>query len=204
MTKHVFLSAVLITGLCAVSPSAQAGEVRVGVMAHDVEIAGLGGVREKERSESVTGQYIFDKELFWGVRPFVYGSANLAGNTSHGGFGVNFKRNFWSNYYVDLDTGLSAHNGAIRVPNPADAAADLNGSTAAEIRAEVARRFERKNSEIEFGSSVLFRNAIAIGYDINATYSVDIVYEHLSHGQILGGPENEGLDSVGVRLISRF
>jgi hypothetical protein len=33
---------------------------------------------------------------------------------------------------------------------------------------------------------------------------VQAVFEHLSHGQILGSGRNQGLDMAGVRVVYRF
>lgn len=209
MTKSLILSAcaAVLTGL-AFTPASNADEFRVGVMAHDVEIAGLGGVREKERSEAITAEYIWDTPQWldwaWGAKPYVYGSGNLAGNTSHAGAGVNWRGNFLESFYAEWGFGLSVHNGEIRVPNPADAIVDLAGSSNAEIRAEIERRFARKRDTIEFGSRALFRNQFVIGYELSDDWAAEIVYEHLSNGRVIGGPENEGLDNVGLRVARRF
>jgi lipid A 3-O-deacylase len=31
-----------------------------------------------------------------------------------------------------------------------------------------------------------------------------LIYEHLSHGQILGNGRNQGLDTLGLRVAYRF
>lgn len=190
------------------TPDAQAGEARFGIMQHDVDVAGIGGVREKESSQGILLEYRFDSPEFlkpiWAPKPYIGGSINLSGNTSHGGAGLAWQKSFTDKFYGEFAFGLSVHNGEERVPNPADAATDLPGATAAEIQAEITRRFERKRDTIEFGSSVLFRNQLAVGYAVSDTWSTELVYEHLSNGTIIGGPENEGLDSLGLRVAYKY
>ena len=77
----------------------------------------------------------------------------------------------------------------------------LLGATTCE---EIAARFVRKCSEIEFGSNVFFRSEFAHGYRFTGEWASAFVFEHFSHGQILGGPENEGSNNVGLRVARRF
>lgn len=188
-------------GIVAVSAPAQADELRAGIVLHDGEFFEdliFGGKHGKEQSVAITAEYIWETpdwlEWAWGARPYIGGTANLEGETSHGGAGVVWRGEFWDNFYADFALGLVVHSGHVRTPNPIDA-------TTPE---EVAIRHARKASEIEFGSRVLFRENIALGYRFTEEWAGEIMYEHLSHGQILGGPENEGANTVGVRLSRRF
>lgn len=181
--------------------SAQADEMRAGVSLHDGEFFEdlvFGGKHGKEQSISLTAEYIWDTPDWlnwaWGARPYVGGTVNLEGETSHGGGGVVWRGSFLGNFYADFSLGLVVHSGHVRTPNPIDA-------TTPE---EVAIRHARKAAEIEFGSRVLFRENFALGYRFSEKWAGEITYEHLSHGQLLGGPENEGANSVGVRLARRF
>ncbi|MEE9347053.1 MAG: acyloxyacyl hydrolase [Robiginitomaculum sp.] len=200
------LSLVLATAsFCAASMTAQAGELRFGVMQHDVEIAGLGGVREKESSQALVLDYRFDElDIFWSPKPYVGGSLNLAGKTSHYGAGLAWTKGFSDNFYGDFSFGLAGHTGSVRVLNPIDTHEDLAGQPVDVIIAEINRRFAVKKDTIEFGSEILFRSQFAVGYTLSDDWAAEFVYEHLSHGQILGGPENEGLDSAGLRLARKF
>ncbi|WP_017931710.1 acyloxyacyl hydrolase [Robiginitomaculum antarcticum] len=190
-------AALVLTPALAV-PTASAGDARIGVMLHDVQIFGLGGARGKEKSESISLEYVFDQPQWldwaWGARPYVGGSVNLSGNTSHGGAGVLWRKGFFDSFYGEASFGLVVHDGTIRVPNPADA-------TTAE---EVAIRQQRKRTEIEFGSRALFRTQFAVGYAWTEEFSTEFTVEHLSNGKILGNDENEGVDSYGIRFNRRF
>ena len=208
MRKIIGFSATLLLVGFAQAPNAYAGEWRVGFMKHDVEIAGLGGVREKEASEAIELEFLFDSpdmlERIWSPKPYVYASGNLGGNTSHAGAGLAWRKGFWDYYYGEFAFGLSVHDGEKRVANPADAVTDRPDLMGQDLLDEIQRRFDRKNDTIEFGSAALFRTQFAIGYEWTDNWATEVVYEHLSNGRIIGGPENEGLDNVGLRVAYRY
>ena len=54
------------------------------------------------------------------------------------------------------------------------------------------------------GSRDLFRTTFGLHYDINEAWGAELLYEHLSHGQILGNGRNQGLDNIGVRISYKF
>jgi lipid A 3-O-deacylase len=54
------------------------------------------------------------------------------------------------------------------------------------------------------GSRDLFRTSLALTWDLSESFAVQGIYEHLSHGQILGSGRNQGLDEIGVRAVWRF
>ncbi|PHS40868.1 MAG: hypothetical protein COA91_03300 [Robiginitomaculum sp.] len=199
--KKIFLSTTLICALAGFGGHlAQADEIRLGVMVHDAKFFDglLGGRKGKEQSISVTGEYIFNSPdwLSWAYspKPFVGGSLNLGGKTSFGGAGLLWRHDFQNRYYADLGFGLVTHDGAVRTPDPLLSTDPV----------EVSERRRRKFTEIEFGGRVLFRTGLTFGYRFNEKWAGEITYEHLSHGQILGGPENEGLNNAGFRIARRF
>jgi len=201
------LSATMLSLLMA--PAAHAGEVRLGVFNHDVEIAGIGGDKGKETGAAIALEYRFESpsifESIWSPKPYVYVSGNLDGNTSHAGAGLAWQKSFSDDWYGQFAFGLSGHNGEERVPNPADAGANLGSDAAsADVEAEIIRRFELKRNTIEFGSIALFRIQLAMGYDWTDAVATELVYEHLSNGRIIGGPENEGLDNIGLRIAYKY
>ena len=57
---------------------------------------------------------------------------------------------------------------------------------------------------IYFGSKDLFRTGLALNRDFGPNWGMQVLYEHLSHGQILGNGRNQGVDSVGVRAYWRL
>lgn len=179
---------------------AAAQEIRFGLTLHDTELAEdiLGGRHGKEESWALNGEYLFDSPDFLGwafsPNPYLGGTLNLEGKTSYGGGGLHWRIGHESSLYASFAFGLVVHNGEIRTPNPA------TGQTYEEIL-ELLRR---KQTEIEFGSRVLFREDFAVGYRLNQNWATEFSFEHLSHGQILGGPENEGSNAFTLRLARRM
>ena len=195
-----------LCGLFVFPIQAHAGEVRIGIMKHDVDIPNITIRPVKEQSTSITGEYIFDTPNWpaWtlGARPYVYGSINLEGKTNHGGAGLYWRQHITSKFYAEFGGGLSLHSGTKRIEFPSQS--DFPTLTRQQRIALITSLFARTQNEIQFGSDALFRAQIAVGYDFSDKWGADIVYEHLSNGQILGGPENGGLDSIGMRLSRKF
>jgi len=177
---------------------AVADEVRVGLMAQDIKIDGIGGTKGKEEGVALTLEYVADTPEFleWALKPKPYfgGSINLSGDTSYGGAGMLWRTSDTDRFYGELAFGLVIHDGELELPLPGEA-----------TTAEQALEFDRLNREnIEFGSRALFRTQFAAGYRLSDDWSAELVYEHLSHGKILSNGSNEGLDSIGVRIGKRF
>jgi len=210
----------LITAIGLSAPAfAQVSEIRFGAHQHDIEFFGLGGKKGKETSAALNAEIIFAEPDFlkWALspQPYIGGSLNLEGNTSYGGAGLMWRQTLGDKLYFDFAFGLVAHNGTKEVALPSyfndpSIVAGINGGglTAAQlqrIRTENVPYFERLNTEIEFGSSVLFREALTLGFRVSDRWATEVYVEHLSHGNILVQNEpNEGLDVLGGRLSYRF
>ena len=54
------------------------------------------------------------------------------------------------------------------------------------------------------GSDDLFRTSLALTYDFNEDWAAQLMYEHYSHGQILGNGRNQGMDNIGIRIAYTF
>ena len=96
-------------------------------------------------------------------------------------------------FYVEYATGLSVTEGTKTIPSP-------NTETDAAI---IANLVNRKATEIEFGSNVLFRNAFALGFNLSADIGIELVWEHHSHAKLFSSV-NEGIDNAGIRIAKRF
>ncbi|NNE58149.1 MAG: hypothetical protein HKN36_08585 [Hellea sp.] len=189
---------LFLVPVLALAMPAQADEVRVGLMAQDIKISGIGGVKGKEEGIALTLEYVADSPEFleWALKPKPYagGTINLSGDTSYGGAGMLWRTSENGKFYGELAFGLVIHDGELELPSPGDATTP-----------EQALEFDRLNREnIEFGSRALFRTQFAAGFRLSDDWSAELVYEHLSHGKILSNGSNEGLDSVGVRIGKRF
>ncbi|CAM3636608.1 acyloxyacyl hydrolase [Litorimonas haliclonae] len=174
---------------------AQTAEMRVGANIHDIEILGFGTNKEKENSVAINAELVFEEPQFlkWALspQPYIGGTYNLEGNTSYGGGGLLWRQGFGNKFYGDFSFGLVIHNGNLEFDRPTTPAESL-----------VFQEQTREN--IEFGSRILFRQQIALGYRFNKTYSAEFFIEHLSHGRILSSRSNEGLDVIGGRVAKRF
>lgn len=216
--KTLLLSLVTAFGLSAPT-FAQVSEIRGGVQQHDIEFFGLGGKKGKETSVALNAEIVFEEPEFlkWALspQPYVGGSLNLEGNTSYGGAGLLWRQTLSDRIYFDFGFGLVVHDGTKEVPLPSyfdDPAivAALNGTVTitpdqlARIRAENIPYFESLNNEIEFGSRILFREALTLGLRVTDNWATEVFVEHLSNGKILTNGSNEGLDVFGGRLSYRF
>ena len=99
-----------------------------------------------------------------------------------------WRQSFNDKFYGDFSFGLAIHDGTNRV--------DQNNLSFFEI-------LERADEEISFGSRILFRQQLTLGYRVTDDWSAEIFGEHLSNGQILGSV-NEGVDILGVKTSKRF
>ena len=113
---------------------------------------------------------------------------NTDGNTSYGGVGLEWDWQFAPGWRLEPGFGYVIHDGAINNPYG-------SGNQQAADFAE---------DHVLLGSKDLFRTSLALTYDIAPAWAVQGIYEHLSHGQILGTGRNQGLDEIGVRVLWRF
>ncbi|MFN7179031.1 acyloxyacyl hydrolase [Hyphomonas sp.] len=173
---------------------AQAGpvdEIRLGVIAHNVCIANCDNAN-KEDGPNINGEIVFDSPEFlsilWSPRPYVMGSLNTAGDTNFGGVGLQWDWEFAEGWAIEPGVGYAIHDGELTFPYPqGDPRNDPISATA-----------------VFFGSRDLFRTSLSLNKDLGEKWGVQLMYEHLSHGQILGSGRNQGLDNIGVRVRYRF
>lgn len=216
MTKQLFWAAAMLAFSCPVS--AQVAEVRLGANFHDLDWTGAGSGSDKERSGAVNGEIVFEEPEFlkWALspQPFIGGAVNFGGQTSYGGGGLLWRQTFAKNFYLDFSLGLVVHDGTIEVKasplvqSVIDDATLENGFTAeqrGQFASELAEFRNRQQAEIDYGSRVLFRQQIALGYRWTENWSTHVFVEHLSHGNILVSDRpNEGLDTLGMRASYHF
>jgi hypothetical protein len=171
-----FFASVALALLLAPAP-AEGQELFGGIYAHDVDT----GLTKSGFEEGV------DLELGWrgerigflrpigSPRPHAFVSVNSAGNTHFASAGISWK--IGGSVYLRPGVGLAVHTGPARVV-PGD-------------------------DRIDFGSRILFAPEIGVGARLTDRLSVEASWVHLSHAQ-LSGPQNPGLDTIGVRLNYRF
>lgn len=191
--KPVFL-AIAAAAACvcgAPAASAQIDSVRVGVMEHNICVADCKNA-DKESGVNIAGELRFKSPDFLGwagsPHPYLMASVNTDGNTSYGGGGLEWDFEFAPGWRVEPGFGYVIHDGDLNNPY-------ANGTP------EAAAYFEE---HVLLGSRDLFRTSIALTWDFTPGFAVQGIYEHLSHGQILGEGRNQGLDEIGVRAVWKF
>lgn len=177
----------------ALAPAAHAGVsgVHVGVMQHNICVINCKNA-DKEDGPNVEFQVNFDSPDFlnWAAspEPYVMASVNTAGETSFGGFGLEWRWQFAEHWALQPGLGYVVHDGELENPYP-------DGSpAAAQFAAE----------HVQFGSRDLFRTSLGLTYDFEGPWETQVLYEHLSHGQILGSGRNQGIDNIGIRVGYQF
>lgn len=162
-----------------------------GALYHDVTLAdSKSGGAEQPPNIELEVQLESPRVFRYILDPSVYfvGSVNTRGDTSFGGFGLNWKFYFTKKWAFEPGIGYVVHDGALDFPFP-------RGDP---------RNTEFGENNILFGSRDLFRITTGVTRDFGPHWSGQLLYEHLSHGQIIGRGRNQGLDSIGLRLAYRF
>ena len=200
MTTHYNISARIYAGLATLgfllaSPTAQAkvNEVRGALYAHNIK-TNVSKNAGKEDGPDVQAEVLWDSPSWLrfaaSPRPSAVISINTHGETSFAGVGLDWSFPIGTRFSVDPYLGYVIHTG-----DPLDNPYPPSDS---------ARRAKFNAEELALGSRDLFRLGFAVGYRHTEKWTSSIVYEHLSHGHILGGSKNQGLDNVGIRLGRTF
>lgn len=189
--RHLVVS-LIIAALPVNSASAQLlEEVRAGVTDHNVCVLGCDNA-DKEDGPNLTGELVFASprflEIIGSPRPYVTGSLNIGGDTNFGGAGILWNWDFADGWSFEPGLGYVIHDGDLSFPFP-------QGDPRNDVVSE---------SRLFFGSRDLFRTSLALNREFTDKWGVQVMFEHLSHGQILGRGRNQGLDNIGVRVIYRF
>jgi lipid A 3-O-deacylase len=166
-------------------------EVRLGVTDHNICVTDCDNA-DKEAGPNVNGELVFASpdvlDIVWSPRPYVMASVNTAGNTSFGGAGLYWTWDFAEGWSLEPGVGYVIHDGELTFPFPQGD--PRNDPVSAET--------------VFFGSRDLFRTSLALNRDFSDKWGAQLMYEHLSHGQILGSGRNQGIDNAGVRVIYRL
>jgi len=109
-------------------------------------------------------------------RPHLGATANFEGDTSAAYAGLSFRLRETPQWFVDAALSAAVHDGPLH-KDPARCA---------------------QFSDCGFGTRILPRFGLEIGYRVGPAASLSLVYDHMSHKWIAGG-ENEGIDHVGLR-----
>ncbi|HEX9965352.1 MAG TPA: acyloxyacyl hydrolase [Allosphingosinicella sp.] len=171
----------IVTGtalaLALAAAPARGQELFGGVYVHDVD-TGLtkSGIEEgADLQLGWRGDRIGFFRAVGGPRPHAFVSVNSAGNTHFAAAGISWK--IGGRVYLRPGIGLAVHTGPGQVV-PGD-------------------------DRIDFGSRILFAPEIGLGAQLSDRLAIEASWVHLSHAQLFG-PQNPGLDTIGVRLNYRF
>lgn len=182
------------TVLCVASLPASAdilSEVRLGVSQHNICVLDCDNA-DKEDGPNIMGEVVFQSPGFLRVagspRPYLTASANTAGDTSFAGAGLHWNWDFATDWSLEPGFGYVVHDGEIDFPYP-------QGDP---------RNNPISAHKVFFGSRDLFRSSLSLTRRFDGPWGVQLTYEHLSHGQILGNGRNQGLDNLGLRVTYRF
>lgn len=166
-------------------------EVRLGVVQHNICVADCDNA-DKEDGPNINGEVVFASPKFlsfaFSPRPYVMGSANTAGKTSFGAVGMEWTFDIPGGWAIEPGLGYAIHDGALESPYP-------QGNPLGDAYTE---------ENVLLGSKDLFRTSLSVNKDFGENWGAQIMYEHLSHGQMLGNGRNQGLDNLGVRIIYKF
>lgn len=184
-------SAIVTAILCGAAHAQLVEEVRFGVTQHNICVSDCNNAN-KEDGPNINAEIVFDSPDFMSLllspRPYIMGSLNTSGDTSFGAAGLQWDFEVFEGWSIEPGIGYSIHDGELESPFPQG---DPRGDALTQ-------------NKVLLGSRDLFRSSLAITRDLGEHWRVQLMYEHLSHGQIIGDGRNQGLDNIGLRLAYRF
>lgn len=147
----------------------------VGVLAHD---HGPFSDHHEDGVDLNLEALFLPLDILGSPRPHLGVTANFVGDTSVAYAGLGFRFRETPQWFVDGLLGVAVHDGPLH-KDPAGC---------------------QLNSDCGYGTRILPRLGLEIGYRVSPTASVSLIFDHMSHKWVVGG-ENEGLDHVGMRYL---
>ncbi len=174
------LSVVVATCCALLAPGAMAdgliSELKLGALAHDPP--NMWARFQKEQSAADANLEVLFRPvgsiLGGELRPAIGATLNTRGETSKGYLDLRWQAPFGSMGYIALGMGAAFHNGALTWTPGRKA----------------------------LGSSVLFHPSLELGVNLDAHNNVSVFFDHVSNWNTR--PENEGMDTLGLRYGHRF
>ena len=194
--------AALGAALVGLAGAAQAGELLVGLYAHDAaflgDAFGVGSAGRESGADLHLG-YRSERIEWLGLiaRPQAHAfvSVNSESTSNFVAAGLSWPIDLTHNFYLRPGLGLAYTDGEHGLP-PVNAP----GLSAAEVQ----RRLNLYDTRIDFGSALLFEPEIGIGYRFSERLSGELSWVHISNGEIFHQGKNQGMDDAGVRFAYRF
>lgn len=184
-------SALMLAPIAASEPGNRVESVELGLLAHNVCVIDCKNAGKEAGGDVQLGVRFRSPDWLDAVghpRPYAMISGNTAGKTSYVAAGLAWRIGLGDGWALEPSLGYALHDG--EVDNP--------------FRAGTPEAAAFARSRVLLGSRDLFRTGLALGRDLTGNWSVQIAFEHLSHGQILGNGRNQGMDNVGLRLVRRL
>jgi hypothetical protein len=178
--KHLVAATFAILAAALSGVPASAAELFGGVAAHDVNL-GISICCYEHGADvqfGVRSDPIVSLSHWGDLRLYAVGSANTDGGVDFGAAGIAWRLHLTDRLYIQPGIGGAVQDGD-------------------------ADNYQRSPDHLDLGSRVLFEPEFSAGYRIAPKWAAELYYIHLSHAQ-LAGPQNPGMDDLGVRLIYRL
>jgi len=152
-------------------------ELRLGLLAHDIDAVSF----NREKGWDVNAEVLFHSLDIGLIRiigspfPHIGATLNTQGDTSKVYAGLTWRWPLPEKFFIEAMLGGAIHNGRL----------DLETE-------------DRK----ALGSRVLFRLGAGVGYQISEHVNISLIFDHISNAYLK--EENEGLDTLGIRVGYRF
>ena len=176
------LAAAAAAGAVALaSGAARAGDLTAGVLAHNADLGITVCCAEGGTADVQLGYRTLPIPWllrFGDFRAHLFGEANTSGGVDFVAAGLSYRIHLGRDFYVAPGIGGAIQDGD-------------------------ASQFQVRADHLSLGSRVLFEPELTAGWHATERLSVELHYNHLSHGQ-LAGAQNPGVDNLGVRLAWRL
>lgn len=160
---------------CAAPAGAQ--ELFAGLLAHDVESPLTKGGLEDGADIEIgwRGARLRALGFLGAPSPYLFGSVSTGAETHFAAAGLSWR--LGGRLFARPGIGLAVHTRSTR-------------GVAGGVRTDL-------------GSRILFEPELGLGYQLSDRLALEATWVHISHAQLMG-PQNPGMDSVGVRISWRM
>jgi lipid A 3-O-deacylase len=188
--KHV-IALFVSFGFAPIALAGPIAEVRGSLLAHNLAVLETKNAG-KEASPNIGVEILFTspRALAWAgaPKPYLSASVNSAGDTSFAALGLEWQAQLGAGWRIEPGLGYAFHTGETNNP----------------FRAGDPRAAAFNRDKVLLGSDDLFRVSLGLSRMFGSRWAAGIVWEHYSHGQILGEGRNQGMDEVGLRMSRRI
>ena len=158
-------------------------EVKQGVLAHD---RGWFGKNREGFGPDYNFELMFNSprilKKIGAPKPILGLTQTSTGGSSLYYGGITWDANITKNWFVSGTTGIAYTNGITKLPQGQVPTGD---------------------KKIQFGSKILHRGALELGWNFYGKDTISLMFSHVSHGSMLD-EKNQGMDEFGIRYGYRF